>query len=141
MIPILTGIVLWLLVMIMALAKVDLGSNTMGMLLALGAILIASSAVDTVKFSLNGFEFKTKKPDALDFKLPDIDYVSAFCWVFIIVSTPIAIRVDPNNGGLVPFAVLGSFVAFGVICVRAGIKRKRAAAAALAANPPVKQDA
>jgi hypothetical protein len=124
MIPILAGGCLWLLVILLAVAGVELGSAAISMLLALGAILVASSIVDTVKVSASGFEFKTKQPDKIEFSLPKIDYFNTICWIFIVGTILSPFFAREQDGPKLGFAAVLSFILFAIMCIRSGLKRR-----------------
>jgi hypothetical protein len=132
MVPIFAGFALWLCIAILTMAGVQLGSAAITLLLGLGAILIASSAVDTIKLNLSGFELKTKQgqSEAINFSnfgLPKLDYFSVICWS-IIACTGLAgayamLTVDPPAA--FDFALVISFLAFAAICIRSGLARRK----------------
>jgi hypothetical protein len=94
--PIISGVFLWCFVVVAHMAGVQLGATATIILLSLGAVLVASYAIKTVKVSASGFELTTKEevvspvqlhvsmPSSLP-RLPQIDWVKCLCYIIFAV--------------------------------------------------------
>ena len=98
---------LWVIV-ISTIVGVELGSPAIVILLALGAILIASRAVQSFKASMSGIELQTRSietsPTQFNFKIPPLDYVRLVC-ILIFCFTAVLFVVStfiPEPYGLTP---------------------------------------
>ena len=109
MLALIAGIMLWILVIGFSIAHIDMGNTSMVLLLALGAVLIASSSVESIKINLTGVELKTKnvQTSPIQITLPKIDYLGALAALlfasFIVLEVyastlPPAPKIhDPND--------------------------------------------
>jgi hypothetical protein len=91
MVAIIAGGFLWLFVIASLLFGINLGATPTVILLSLGAVLVASYAIQSIKVSATGFELKTRDQPVTPVqikisapKFPRIDYLRLVCWLAIL---------------------------------------------------------
>lgn len=101
MLAIVAGVFLWCFVILGYAFGLELGTTASVLLLSLGAVLVASYAIQSVKLSATGFELKTRQtttPIHLHIQLPRMNYVNIACYavIFVFVFFGIATSLLPS---------------------------------------------
>jgi hypothetical protein len=134
MIAIAAGVFLWCFVIVSYVVGTDLGSTTTLLLLALGAILVASYSIQSMKISASGFEITTREhqsaPVQLNISIPTFDYINLACLLAVLSFVLLGVLFtlmphdDPPSsattrvGTLLIWSAIFSVVAFLTYCFR-----------------------
>ena len=95
MIAIIAGLLLWCLIILLHVIGAGIGTTGTIILAALGAVLIASYAIQSLKVSTTGIELQTREqttsPVELQIRLPSFDYIAFLCYLAFIACIGAAI--------------------------------------------------